>query len=168
LKKPRNLRCALWLRLSNRKKRIGNKRRGLLLKWNMIGGYSRRLPRMRVLLPRPPEGVDRMGEEEGSRGEEDRRDLIAALLIPKLVECPGILLPYGSMMNPSTLVGRLKAIRPLEVEVVDEEGEVEGEDVEDLLREEEDLMVMRLYSNLPRVDPAKHLRIEHRRPKRQT
>jgi hypothetical protein len=152
-------------KLSNRKKRIGNRKKGLLLKWNMIGGYSRRLRRMRVLPPLAPlEEVGKMEEEGENRGEEDRERYLTAGLILKVV-WPGILLLYESMMSRLILVG-LITIRPppLEVEGVDEEEGAEQEDVEDFLREEEGLMVMRLYSSL--LDLDKHLRIEHRRPRR--
>jgi hypothetical protein len=154
----------------NRKKRIGNRKKGLLLKWNMIGGYSRRLRRMRVLPPLPPpEEVGKMEEEGENRGEEDRGRYLTAGLILKVVRL-GIPLLYESMMSRSILVGFMIIIRPppLGVEGVDEEEGAEQEDAEDLLREEEDLMVMRRYSNLREVEPVKHLRIEHRRPRRPT
>lgn len=129
---------------------------------------------MRVLPPLPPlEEVGKMDEDEGSRGAEDRgRYLIAELPMLQVVWL-GILRPYGSMMSRSILVGSMIAIHPLplEVEVVDEEEGVDQGDEEDLLRllrEEEDLMVMRRYSSLREVEPVKHLRIEHRRPRRQT
>jgi hypothetical protein len=157
-------------KLSSRKRKIGNRKKGLLLKWNTIGGYSRRLRRMRVLPPLPPlEEVGKMGEEEESREEEDReRYLIEGLSMLQVV-WPGILPRYESMMSRSILVG-LITIRPppLEVEGVEEEEGVEQEDGEDLLREEEDSMVMRRYSSLREVEPVKHLRIEHRRPRRPT
>jgi hypothetical protein len=170
LKRPRNPRRALWPRLSNKKKEIGNRKKGLLLKWNMIGGYSRKLRRMRVLHRPPPLGeVGRMDEDEGSRGEEDRGRFPIAELILKVVWL-GIPLRYELMISRSILVGLMMAIHPLPlgVEGVDEVGGVEQEDVEDLLREEEDLMVMRRYSSLREVEPVKHLRIEHRRPRRPT
>jgi len=68
-------------------------------------------------------------------------------------------------MSRSILVGFMIIIHPLEEEGVDEEEGVEQEDGEDLLREEEDSMVTRRYSNLRELEPVKHLRIEHRRPK---
>jgi len=78
----------------NRKKRIGNRKKGLLLRWNMIGGYSKRLRGMRVLPPRPPlEEVGKMEEEGGNREEEDRgRYLIAGLPTRQVVVWLGILL----------------------------------------------------------------------------
>jgi hypothetical protein len=152
----------------NRRKRIGNRKKGLLLKWNMIGGYSRRLRRMRVLPPLPPlEEVGKMEEEGGNRGEEDRGRYLTAGLILKVVRL-GIPLLYESMMSRSILVGFMIIIRLLEEEGVDEEEGVERGDAEDLLREEEDSMVMRRYSSLRGVEPVKHLRIEHRRPRRPT
>jgi len=109
-----------------------------------------------------------MDEDEGSRGEEDRGKYLIAEL-PMLQEVwLGIPRLCGSTTSRSILVGRMMAT--LEVEVVDEEEGVEQEDEEDLLRplrEEGDLMVMRRYSNLREVEPVKHLRIEHRRPRRQ-
>jgi hypothetical protein len=156
-------------KLSNKKKKIGNRKKGLLLKWNMIGGYSRKLLRMRVLHPLPPrEEVGKMDEDEGNREEEDRgRYLIEGLPILKLVHL-GIPLLYGLTMSRSILVGFMIIIRLLEEEGVEEEEEVEQEDAEDFLREEEDLMVMRRYSNLREAELGKHLRIEHRRPRRPT
>jgi len=87
---------------------------------------------MRVLPPPPPPLLG-MGEEGGSREEEDRgRYLIAEPMLQ--VVWLGILLRYGLMMSRSTLVG-LMSIHPLPLEAagVDEEEGVEQEDVEDLL-----------------------------------
>ena len=122
---------------------------------------------MRVLPPLPPlEEVGKMEEEGESRGEEDRGKYLIEGLPMLRVEWPGILPRYGLMMNRSILVGLMIIIRLLGVEGVDEEEGVEQEDAEDLLREEEDSMVMRRYSSL--LDLDKHLRIEHRRPRRPT
>jgi hypothetical protein len=101
-KKQRNPLQGLLQRLSNRKKKIGNKKKGLLRRLNMIGGYSRRLLGMRVLpfprlLLQLPLQV-RMVEEKEREEEVDRGKcpIVGPLMLRRWSE---FLLRLGLMMS---------------------------------------------------------------------
>jgi hypothetical protein len=144
-------------RLSNKKKKIERKRKGLLLRLNMIGGYSRKLLGMRVL-PLHQGGsleveVEGVGREKSRRGE--RRSQLWL----------GIRLVLGLMMSPSQLGMVTDRDRDLEEEVVEE-----AEDVVVHLELEVGLTVMAMVTDLLTPLPLlavgqvdKDLRIEHRR-----